>query len=595
MSDSVTQDFIFGTLATDELRLEALRQAERGLVHANRTDPPDPLPNQPVELLVNAGAETDADEVFAVYTTDGTDPADAGQPVPFQRADAGWNTLTWGYRQDWRGIIPPQPDGTLVRYRIGARYLGGPVTWADPDPWTGTPTLFAYHVDRFGVPDWVRDAVIYHVFVDRFAPGAGRGWANPPTLSDVWGGTLRGVIEKLPYLADLGVTCLWLSPIFPSPTHHGYDATDYHSIEPRLGTTDDFVELCEAAHARGIRVLLDFVASHVSDRHPVFQHALNDPNAPVRAWFTFDDAGRYRSFFGVASMPQVAVDHPAARDYLCEAAAHWLKLGADGFRLDYANGPSHAFWAAFRAATRAAKADSFCAGEIVETAELQRSYQGRLDGALDFLLLQQVRAFFAFQTIDATAFDRFLSRHLAFFPPDFLLPTFLDNHDMNRFLWVCRGDKRLLRLAALCQFTLPPPPIVYYGTEVGLSQRRDLEYPDGSRRPEESRTLMPWGADQDTDLLGFYRALIGLRRNHPALWRGRRTTLAADTAGLYVVSIEAGGERAIVALNRGPEPRDVPVPASSEVTLATDRSATTVHGHLQLGPYTGAVAIADGS
>jgi cyclomaltodextrinase / maltogenic alpha-amylase / neopullulanase len=151
---------------------------------------------------------------------------------------------------------------------------------------------------------------------------------------------------------------------------------------------------------------------------------------------------------------------------MIESATYWLDRGLDGFRCDYANGPSHAFWSAFRAATRAAKPDSITLGEVVETPELQRTYQGRLDGCLDFLLLQGLRQFFAFDVMTASAFDGFLQRHLAFFAGDFVLPSFLDNHDMNRFLWVVRGDVRRLKLAALCQFTLPHPPIIYYGTNV---------------------------------------------------------------------------------------------------------------------------------
>ncbi|MGH2561231.1 MAG: alpha-amylase family glycosyl hydrolase, partial [Thermomicrobiales bacterium] len=294
-------------------------------------------------------------------------------------------------------------------------------------------------------------------------------------------------------------------------------------------------------------------------------------------------------FFGVRSMPQVNTDDAGARVYLVDAATHWLKLGADGFRLDYANGPSHAFWSAFRASNRAAKPDSFTVGEIVETAELQRSYLGRLDGTLDFLLLQQMRAFFAFDATSASAFDRFLSRHLDYFPDDFVLLSFLDNHDMNRFLWIVRGDVRRLKLAALCQFTLPYPPIIYYGTEVGLSQRHDLEYPDGSRRMEESRTPMPWGDDQDQDLLDFYRVLIAVRRRHPSLWRGERTALVADEDGLYVVRIEDGGLSAIVGLNRTPGVRRVDLAAGFDPVVVTDDDVRPDAGGLTLPPFSGAL------
>ncbi len=347
----------------------------------------------------------------------------------------------------------------------------------------------AYRVDRDRVPDWLREAVIYQVFVDRFATMGGRPFDEPSTPGGFYGGTLRGVTERLDHVVDLGATCIWLSPIFPSPSHHGYDATDYRSVEPRLGTEADLVELVEAAHARGLRVLLDFVVNHVSSAHPAFLAARRDRDSPEARWFTFTDwPDEYLSFFGVLDHPQIDSDDPGARAAMIEAAEHWLHLGVDGFRLDYAQGPSHAFWTAFRAATRAIAPDSATIGEVVETPAVQLTYQGRLDGCLDFFLLGALRGAFAFGTLPPSGLDDVVRRHLATRPADFVRPTFLDNHDMNRFLWVVGGDTRRLRLAALFQCTLPDPPIIYYGTEVGRSQaaRRAL-----GRRQRPSRGIAP--------------------------------------------------------------------------------------------------------
>jgi len=592
----VTQDFIFGTLATDELRLAALRAEARAVSHRSRTVPVDPSPGEPIELQVDVGPDVDAAAVDAFVTFDGSEPTAAVAAIPFRRAAVVWDTLLWGYRQQWQAVIPPQPAGTLVRYRIRAHDAAGNDIWADSAPRSGDPGTFAVHVDVERLPAWISDAVIYHLFVDRFNPGSGREWQRPDDLGGIWGGTLRGVMERLPYLESLGITCLWLSPVFPSPSHHGYDATDYFHVEPRLGSDHDLDELFVAAHDRGIRILIDLVANHVSNEHPAFKRAIRSPSAPERDWFTFYDwPGDYRSFFGVPTLPQLNLDQPAARTYLLDAAIHWLNKGADGFRLDYANGPSHGFWAAFRGATREAHPGSFSVGEVVETADLQASYRGRLDGTLDFLLLQQLRAFFVFDLTSPAQFDGFLQRHLAMFPPsgDFVLPSFLDNHDMNRFLWVADGDTRRLKLAALCQFTLPHPPIVYYGTEVGLSQWRDLEYPDGSRRPEESRTPMLWGDDQDRELLRFYQHLIQVRREHPGLWRGERSTIvAADD--LYVVAIEAAGERAVVVLNRGQSERRLHWPGEMSLVLSTI-DTTRDDGELIMPPLSGALLLSQES
>lgn len=265
----------------------------------------------------------------------------------------------------------------------------------------------------------------------------------------------------------------------------------------------------------------------------------------------------------------------------------------DGFRLDYANGPSHAFWAAFRRETRAVAPGSVTIGEVVESAAVQRSYEGCLDGTLDFLLLQQVRAFLAFDVVDPVAFHRFLTRHLAYFPADFVLPSFLDNHDMNRFLWAARGDTRRLKLAALLQCTLPGPPIIYYGTEVGLSQRHDLAHLDGSRRMEESRTPISWGDERNLDLLAFYQRLIAWRRAHIGQLPAPRTLTAWMPAGVYVTTI---GKELMLALNRTGTTATVTVPAHARLSLGTDDQVRLADRMLALPPFAGAiVALAQGA
>ena len=621
-SGQPSADFVFGTLATDALRLAHLKAARASIAHT--LEPADPPPGAPITLTVTLGPQVVADQVACYYTTDGTEPEGArgvaanGAVLLLERGGSAWDTLLWGYLETWRGVFPPQPAGTLLRYRIEAWQHGGATRWADEiagvvagerpagvrDEDAGLfavggaalwplrrPGRYAVHVDDERVPAWLREAIIYQVFVDRFAPGAGRGFARPETPGGFFGGTLRGVIERLDYIAALGATCIWLSPIFPSPSHHGYDATDYAAVEPRLGAEADLRDLVAAAHARGIRVLLDYVVNHVSDRHPAFQAALAAPDAPEAAWFTFTRwPDQYLSFFGVRDHPQIDADAPAARDYMIRCATRWLALGVDGFRLDYANGPTHAFWSAFRAATRAAAPESATIGEVVETPALQASYAGRMDGCLDFLLLQALRQFFAFGTIGPRAFDAFVRRHLAYFPPEFVLPSFLDNHDMNRFLWVVRGDTRRLKLAALCQFTLPHPPIIYYGTEVGLSQQRDVRYPDGSGHPEEARLPMLWGDAQDAALLDFYQRLGAFRRAHAAVWRAPRTTLLADD--VTGVLLYRCGADVMVALNNGPAPRRVPVDPVLRVGIATDPEVALTGGPLLLPPFAGAALVA---
>lgn len=634
--EQVSKDFIFGTLSTDRQRLAFYRAEMSEVAHQYRIYPLDPLPGQEVCLTVTLGPRIIADRVTCYFTTDDTQPGGrlgvptpGSQSVAFTRTASVWNTFLWGYLDEWQCFLPAQSEGTTVRYCIEAWSSimgasawageiignvaddGGPLDDAGPEYsylyepgaefgliFVRHARTFAYHVDREHPPDWLRDALIYHVFVDRFNPGAGRSFAIPPNQMGFYGGTLRGLTEKLDYIAALGTTVIWLSPIFTSPSHHGYDTTDYCSIEPRLGTMDDFHALITAAHARGMRVLLDFTANHLSCEHPFFQDVLRNPGSPYRDWFTFlRYPDRYLAFFGIKNLPQINNDHPEARRKMIEYATYWLEQGVDGFRLDYALGPSHAFWTDFRVATRAARADSVTIGEAVEPDEGLRTYLGRLDGCLDFLLLQALREFFAFGTISASLFDSFLQRHIAAFPPDFVLPSFLDNHDMNRFLWIVRGDIRRLKLAALCQFTLPHPPIVYYGTEVGLSQLCDVRYADGTGHPEESRLPMRWGSEQNHELLRFYQRLGSLRRATAPLWRSkRRTVYLDDERGLYayICADQRTASRArtsfLVALNNSPAQQHVPLPGTDawELVLVSE-AATEIGKDLVLPPYGGAI------
>jgi glycosidase len=159
-------------------------------------------------------------------------------------------------------------------------------------------------------------------------------------------------LEKLDYIAELGASAIWLSPIFPSPTAHGYDATDYSTVEPRLGGEQALRELVAGAHGRGLRIILDLVCNHVSNRHPIFLEAVANPRSPYHDWFSFDDSDvGYRSFFGVRSMPQLKLANPEARAWMTDIGRYWLReFEVDGYRLDHANGPGPSYWSEFWAA-----------------------------------------------------------------------------------------------------------------------------------------------------------------------------------------------------------------------------------------------------
>ena len=577
-TETVMEDFVFGGIEADQTQIVAgERQRRTGLRHRYQLSPRDPLPGEAVTITLYSGPELNIDTVTAYVTIDGRLPAGQrgqvamGFAVNLTMTDVQWEPLLWDYVTVWQGTLPPQPEGTFVQYVIeGWRsYDESYSCWSNEPHIDGTVsqvTRYGYVVDHFAAPTCAQAAVVYHIFVDRFT-GIQNRWLEPAEMNTFTGGTLRGVIDKLDYITDLGATVIWLSPIFVTPTYHGYDTTDYYQVDPRFGTNAELRELVAAAHARGLRVLLDFVANHTSVDFAPFVQAKTDPASAYRPWFGFDGGYThgYRTFFNVASMPQLDTDQPAVRDFLIDAARYWLiEYNIDGYRLDYAAGPSHAFWSEFRAACKAAKPDCWLFGEVTHAGDELRSYLGRLDGCLDFAFCRVLRQLCA-QPQPGLALPHFantVQQSRRFFhgragePSAFLQPSFLDNHDMNRFLWVAGNDKQRLRLAAGLLFAFGDAPIIYYGTEVGLSQPRGK----GPWR-EEARHPMLWGEAQDQELLAYFKQLIALRRQHPALQAGSfKTHLLDEVKQLWLVERRAGDDTVLVAVNAKHDTQPVVLP-----------------------------------
>jgi glycosidase len=526
-------DFFFSSssLSYGERRLRAA--LEHGLWHGSEIARRDPVPDESVTLFFASNARLPIDRVAIYYTTDGTEPD--GE----RGAARGTSSLIWAVSGDttldgptglmvhaWQAEIPGQPDGTLVRYRADGWSAAEPEIQRyadDVEPVSAPPAqgrLFAYSVDQFHPPEWFANAVIYHIFVDRFATGADEPpLRDPGSIQGVFGGTLRGVHEKLDYIQSLGATCIWLSPVFESLSAHGYDPTDYYHVAKRLGTDETLVHLIEAAHERGLRVVLDFVANHTSEQHPLFREARTNPSSDAARFYTFSPAWRhgYATYAHVRTMPELATEHAEVQRYLMGAALDWLgHYGADGLRLDYVPGPPHAFWAAFQRGIKHHYPDAVTIGEITSPLDEIATYAGRMDAYMDFSLTDMLRRVFADRSATLADLLAELQARMPDLPLGMARATLLDNHDMHRFLWLAEGDRARLKLAAVCHLTLDGTPIVYYGTEVGVSQSADASIENAY-----ARAPMLWGADQDTSLLAHYRQLISLRRAHPALRHGK--------------------------------------------------------------------------
>ncbi|MFH2103842.1 MAG: alpha-amylase family glycosyl hydrolase [Chloroflexota bacterium] len=555
-------DNIFGNLIEPGNRLVNYRENRTGVKHLHRQSPLDPIPGQPILLTLTTGGAHPYSNARCSYTLDGSDPGSPATTVlDMESHSVEWDEIAWGYLKTWTVSLPAQPAQTLIRYQLAARRAdSGDWTYADSGTEDSTRAeSFSLWVDDDPIPEWARAAIVYQVFPDRFYPGDGRAWNKASSLTDFYGGTLRGIIDKLDTIQSLGFNTIWLNPFFKTSSHHGYNASDYYTVEPRLGTNADLKELIEQAHARGMRMILDFVANHWSKDHFTFQEAQANPDSPYRDWYLWkhwpDD---YECYFNVRELPKINLKTSAAREYMLAVARHWLQEGFDGYRLDFAYGPPHDFWVDFRRACRAVKPDCWIFGEIVHAVPTLLSYTGIMDGTLDFHLARALRETFAFGRMDLAEFEAFLGGHEACFPSEHLRPSFLDNHDEARFLHIAGEDKAKLRLAALVMYTLSGPPIVYCGTETGLSQQRPM-HQDGRYIFEEARLPLNWET-ADSSLQGYFRRLGELRRAHPVLWAGNRQLLhLSSEAGTYAYLRAARQERVVVAVNTGSAPKVISI------------------------------------
>jgi neopullulanase len=436
-------------------------------------------------------------------------------------------------------------------------------------------------------PEWVRDAVFYQIFPDRFArsltvPKSLRldEWGAPPTYQGYQGGDLIGVVEHLDYLSDLGVTAVYFTPVFQSASNHRYHTHDYEKVDPMLGGTPALRRLLDEAHARGIRVVLDGVFNHASRGFFPFHDILeNGPNSAYLDWFTIksfplhaynpQEAPNYKAWWGLHALPKFNTNCPEVREFLWGIGRSWIEFGIDGWRLDVPNEiDDDPFWREFRRRVRAVNPDAYIVGEVWSDA--QRWLKGDMwDAVMNYQFARACIAFFIGEALNddelkktslfpagpttAEAFRRNIERLLGLYHPNVTgaMLNLLGSHDMARFLTLARGDKSALRLATLFQMTYPGAPSIYYGDEIGMAGGHD----------PANRGAFPWHKTEswDTELLHEFQRMIDLRRHHAALRRGEfRFLWATDHVVAY--ARHAGDDAVVVAMNASHHSRHLDLP-----------------------------------
>ncbi len=491
--------------------------------------------------------------------------------------------------------------------------------------------------ENYKTPQWLRGGVIYQIFPDRFyASGEEkhgvrpsrvmRKWGEEPfwaeeQMNGIWnndyfGGDLKGIEEKLDYLCELGVTCIYLNPIFEANSNHRYDTADYEKIDPLLGTEEDLKSLCNAAKERGINIILDGVFSHTGCDSKYFnmynnydsQGAYNSKESPYYPWYKFTDyPDGYQSWWGIKLLPEIIEENEEYRNYICSENGilrRWMRCGIKGWRLDVADELPDIFLDDLRKAVKAEDEEAVIIGEVWEDATNKTAYGIRrryllgeqLDSVMNYPFADAVLNFVRFQNADAF-FDDVLSI-IENYPPEVLhiLMNHIGTHDTERAITRLAGDDcegygrewqhehntldsydylkgvSMMKIASLLQFTLPGVPSIYYGDEIGMQGMKD----------PFNRACMSWD-NINEELLRWYRRLGEIRKGCSAFISGEFEPVFCSHK---TIAYKRRGEEneVLVAVNLDDEAQELDIGYEWDNSYAIF-GESAICGKITLGPY----------
>lgn len=492
---------------------------------------------------------------------------------------------------------------------------------------------------QYQIPDWLSGGIMYQIFPDRFYRSGTtkynvpqdrylhQRWGSQPewrpnhqgeiTNSDYFGGDLEGIIQKLDYLQSLGITCIYLNPIFEAHSNHRYDTADYTKVDPLLGTKEDFKRLCKEANKRGMHIMLDGVFNHTGSDSIYFNRkgryqtlgAYQSQESPYYDWYQFYQwPEQYACWWNFETLPNVNETNETYNAYINGTDGviqTWLKAGADGWRLDVADELPDLFLDDITKAAKQVKPTSMILGEVWEDASNKMAYGQRrryllgkqLDSVMNYPFREAIIGFLTGK--NPAEMMELIMTVLEHYPPGaiHLLMNHIGTHDTERILTVLGGEPlngrdrewqsrtklsqeqrsrglALLKLASLMQYTLPGIPCVYYGDEAGMEGYRD----------PFNRGCFPWG-HEDAELVNWYRSLGKIRHSCEVLKQGTlEPYYADDDCFVYVRSDEAVGQKLLVAVNRTAQRKQLCMVQEWETASALLGKAVW-NGTLTLEPY----------
>ncbi|MBN2299802.1 MAG: alpha-glycosidase [Acholeplasmataceae bacterium] len=387
--------------------------------------------------------------------------------------------------------------------------------------------------DLHHTPFWVKDTVWYQIFPDRFHAvnnDSHLTWGKLPVHNnEFYGGNLLGVIEKLPYLKDLGINGIYFTPIFEAPTAHKYDTTNYFKIDPQFGTNEDFGLLVKKAHELDIKVMLDGVFNHCGYDHPYFQDVVKNGEKSIYKDCFFIDkfpvinfplntSGKPTNYHGVELnlktfaftpfMPKWNTENPITEKHLLDCIRYWIEeYDIDGWRLDVSNEISHDFLRQIKKVSRQAKKDTFILGENWDSS-YPWLHGDQLDSVMNYDLSYPIWKYLE-NKIDLTTFEDMVTQYLATTPKNVMENMFnlVGSHDTVRIKKRLNDDPRRVKLSYLLMFLSSGAPNIYYGDEIGLTGEHD---------PDNRRCMIWDEPNQDLDFKSFVKKIIQLRNQHQA-------------------------------------------------------------------------------
>ncbi len=454
-------------------------------------------------------------------------------------------------------------------------------------------------------PQWVKSAVFYQIFPDRFAKTQQahsghwkstnlESWESPPSLQGYKGGDLWGIIEKMDYLQELGVNALYFTPIFQSASNHRYHTHDYYQVDPLLGGNSAFFALLEAAHQRNIKIVLDGVFNHASRGFSFFNDILeHGPHSAWLDWFKVEDwplspydgskPANYVGWMGNRALPEFDHDNPQVREYIMQVGEYWIKQGIDGWRLDVPNEvKTEGFWQEFRERVKAINSEAYIVGEIWDDAT-EWLDGTQFDGVMNYPWAEATIAFLGgnqvikehlgnlhfapYPLITAKEYRDRMESLLVRYDWNIQLTqlNLLDSHDTPRLFSLIGEDQNIVKLATLLLLTFPGAPSIYYGDEVGLSGGND---PD-------CRRSFPAEKDWNLEILNYHKTLIKLRHQYSALSLGDYNVLWADER-VYLFSRTSAEEKIMIGINSGYQTQkiDVTIPFIPQKVLYETETLT---------------------